>query len=137
MSLDKVLSGDLVADYRELLVDALERARAKLEYSAIGASFCGELFTIGDLRRVYVAVWGVELDPANFCSQGAVSRWASWSRQARLCRRGPGDRRASTDSAPPETFIRLSHADPEIGRMHQRQHATWTYPQTTNPEEDR
>ncbi len=61
-----MLAGSLAFDHRELLVDALERARAKLEYSSIAASFCGEVFTIGELRRVYEAIWGVELDPANF-----------------------------------------------------------------------
>ena len=53
-------------DHHELLVDAVERARAKLEYSSIAASFCGDVFTIGELRRVYERIWGVELDPANF-----------------------------------------------------------------------
>jgi 8-oxo-dGTP diphosphatase len=44
----------------------VERARAKLEYSPLGAAFCEPEFTIAELRRVYEAVWGTTLDPRNF-----------------------------------------------------------------------
>jgi 8-oxo-dGTP diphosphatase len=44
----------------------VERARAKLEYTSLGASFLEEPFTVAELRRVYEAVWGHELHPANF-----------------------------------------------------------------------
>ena len=30
------------------------------------ASFCGEVFTVAELRRVYEAVWGARLDASNF-----------------------------------------------------------------------
>ena len=53
-------------DHQEILTDAVERARSKLEYSPIGAAFCAEPFTINELRQVYEAVWGCELDPRNF-----------------------------------------------------------------------
>ena len=56
-------------DHSIMLADAVERARAKLEYSPLAASFCREPFTIGQLRRVYEIVWGKEkydIDPANF-----------------------------------------------------------------------
>jgi 8-oxo-dGTP diphosphatase len=65
---EQVTSGhlELAFDHGRILEDALERAKAKLEYSPLGAAFCGEEFTIGQLRAVYEAVWGTRLDPRNF-----------------------------------------------------------------------
>jgi 8-oxo-dGTP diphosphatase len=56
----------LAFDHAEILADAVERARGKLEYSPIAADFCAEEFTIDELREVYELVWGVHLDPADF-----------------------------------------------------------------------
>ena len=56
----------LAFDHARVLDAGVERARAKLEYSSVATAFCGEEFTIADLRRVYEAVWGVALDPRNF-----------------------------------------------------------------------
>jgi 8-oxo-dGTP diphosphatase len=56
----------LAFDHATVLASGVERARAKLEYSPVATAFCGEEFTIADLRRVYEAVWGVPLDPRNF-----------------------------------------------------------------------
>ncbi len=65
---DRVLGDDgaLAFDHARILGDGVERARAKLEYSPLGAAFCGDKFTIAQLRGVYEAVWGVRLDPRNF-----------------------------------------------------------------------
>jgi 8-oxo-dGTP diphosphatase len=58
---------DLLAfDHATVLAAGVERARAKLEYTPLGAAFCGEQFTVAELRKVYEAVWGVPLDPRNF-----------------------------------------------------------------------
>ena len=53
-------------DHRAVLAAGVERARAKLEYSPLAASFCADEFTVAELRRVYEATWGVPLDPRNF-----------------------------------------------------------------------
>lgn len=62
----EALAGDLAFDHGTILRDGVERARAKLEYTSLGTAFCPAEFTISELRRVYEAVWGVEIDPRNF-----------------------------------------------------------------------
>lgn len=56
----------LAFDHAQILRDGVERARAKLEYSPLGAAFCPPEFTVAQLRAVYEAVWGQPLDPRNF-----------------------------------------------------------------------
>lgn len=63
---DLLGSGRLAFDHERILADGVERARAKLEYSPLAASFCAEEFTVADLRRVYEVVWDAHLDPRNF-----------------------------------------------------------------------
>jgi 8-oxo-dGTP diphosphatase len=63
---DVLARGRLSFDHAQIIGDGLERARAKLEYSSLGASFCREEFTVAELREVYETVWGVQLDPRNF-----------------------------------------------------------------------
>lgn len=59
-------SNALAFDHGRILGDGVERARAKLEYSPLATAFCGEDFTIAELRRVYEVVWATSLDPRNF-----------------------------------------------------------------------
>lgn len=91
--------GQLAFDHDKILGEALERVRAKLEYSDLATLFCAEPFTIGELRRVYEVVWGVALDPRNFSRKvhattglivptGQVRRQET-GRPAALYRRGP------------------------------------------------
>jgi 8-oxo-dGTP diphosphatase len=63
-----VLNGkvDLAFDHRRIVRDAVERVRDDLDLRGIATAFVGTTFTLAELRSVYEAVWGVQLDAANF-----------------------------------------------------------------------
>jgi 8-oxo-dGTP diphosphatase len=63
-----VLNGkiDLAFDHLQIVRDAIERVRIELEVTGVATAFVGPTFTLAELRAVYEAVWGVELDAANF-----------------------------------------------------------------------
>lgn len=63
-----VLNGkiDLAFDHLQIVRDAIERVRIELEVTGVATAFVGATFTLAELRAVYEAVWGVQLDAANF-----------------------------------------------------------------------
>ncbi|MFD3560796.1 NUDIX domain-containing protein [Streptomyces sp. NPDC058686] len=98
---EAVLSGEtpLAFDHRRIAADGIERARTKIEFSALATAFCGESFTIAELQQVYEAVWGTTLDTRNFyrkvqATKGFIvpagaDRRTTGGRPARLYRAGP------------------------------------------------
>jgi 8-oxo-dGTP diphosphatase len=100
---DEVLTESLplAFDHQRIVADGVERARSKLEHSAIATAFCGPTFTISELQQVYEAVWDVRLDPRNFYRkiQGTrdfvvpvgPNKRAGNGRPARLFRAGSSD----------------------------------------------
>jgi 8-oxo-dGTP diphosphatase len=63
-----ILNGkiELAFDHARIVRDAIERVRVELEVSGVATAFVGATFTLAELRAVYEAVWGVQLDAANF-----------------------------------------------------------------------
>jgi 8-oxo-dGTP diphosphatase len=98
----KVLKASLplAFDHVRIVADGVERARSKLEHSAIATAFCGPTFTISELQQVYEAVWDVQLDPRNFYRKiqgtrdfvvaAGPDKRAGVGRPARLFRAGQG-----------------------------------------------
>ena len=93
----------LAFDHTQILDDAVERARTRLEFTTLAAAFCGPAFTIGDLRKVYEVVWNTPLDPRNFSRKVAhtegfieptgTKRNPDTGRPAALYQRGPAQTR--------------------------------------------
>lgn len=103
-------------DHRQIIADGVERAREKLERSALATSFCPPLFTISDLQEVYEAVWGVRLDPRNFFRKvqsvdgfivpAGPTRKTESGRPARLFRPGSIQKLHPPMNRPPEAAAR-------------------------------
>ncbi|MFB9662199.1 NUDIX domain-containing protein [Glycomyces mayteni] len=63
---DDDLYMNLAFDHARILEDALEQARALLEQTSIGTTFCKEPFTISELRRVYEIIMDIQWNQGNF-----------------------------------------------------------------------
>jgi 8-oxo-dGTP diphosphatase len=85
---------NLAFDHNEIIQYALGRLRNKIEYSRIAHEFLSPTFTLAQLREVYEAVLGRELDPGNFRrmveSSGSVEE--------------TGERLAGTRHRPPKLY---------------------------------
>ncbi|MER7113541.1 NUDIX domain-containing protein [Saccharomonospora azurea] len=98
---EAVLAGgcELAFDHRKMVESGVERAREKIERTALATAFCDTTFTIAELQRVYEAVWGVRLDPRNFyrkvqnvpgfLTPAGSERRRTKGRPGRLFRAGP------------------------------------------------
>jgi 8-oxo-dGTP diphosphatase len=79
---DAELDGDLAAseDERELVAAAQVRLRAKLSYTNLGFALAPEIFTVSELRDVYVAALGHDVSATNLqrvlLRRGAIERVA-------------------------------------------------------------
>ena len=65
-TVDVAMATPLAFDHNEILQDGVERARAKLEYTDVAATFLPPQFTIAEVRGIYKSIWGFAPDPGNF-----------------------------------------------------------------------
>ena len=100
---------ELAFDHHQIVRDAAERVRAKLEYTALAARFCRPEFTISELREVYETIWNTDLDPGNFQRKVRVNRpFRRLGTSAPLA----SQRSASDFQAPRAMYMALPDANP-------------------------
>ena len=107
---------NLAFDHLRIVRDAVERVRVELEVSGIATAFVGTTFTMAELRAVYEAIWGVQLDAANFRrSVVAEDGWGHPDRAPGSARRS---RRQACGVVPRWTDVEARRTDsvPATGR---------------------
>jgi len=87
----------LAFDHAQIVRDSIERVRVELEASGIATAFVGQTFTMAELRSVYEAIWGVQLDAANF--RRSILAEEGW-----VVPTGRRARPGSSGGRPPELF---------------------------------
>lgn len=90
VAVDDVVGGkvELAFDHARIVRDAVDRVRVDLDLSGIATAFLGPTFTLAELRAVYEAVWGVQIDAANF-RRSVVSEDGWVTPTGRRARPGP------------------------------------------------
>jgi 8-oxo-dGTP diphosphatase len=112
-----VLNGkvELAFDHLRIVRDAIERVRVELEVSGVATAFVGTTFTLAELRAVYEAIWGVQLDAANF-RRSVVAEGGWVIPTGRRARPGPAGGR-------PAELYRAGRAWSHGGPLHRVQRA--------------
>ena len=83
----------LAFDHNDILATAIQRARAKIEYTNLATTFCNPEFTIAELRGVYETIWNTQLDPGNFTRKtSSADGFITPTGQTRHTRRGRSPR---------------------------------------------
>jgi ADP-ribose pyrophosphatase YjhB (NUDIX family) len=83
-------NSSLAFDHGEILRHGLEHTRTRLEHTTVATAFCDDLFTITDLRKVYEAVWGYELNPGNFHRKVVEETTGFVVKTGKVRKAGPG-----------------------------------------------
>ena len=79
---------ELAFDHDRIVRDAVDRVSVDLDLTGIATAFLGPTFTLAELRAVYEAVWGVQIDAANF-RRSVVSEDGWVTPTGRRARPGP------------------------------------------------
>lgn len=66
VSINDLPAKNLAFDHSEIISDAVERLKNKVNYSLVPAHFLGEEFTLSELKNVYEVILGEALDKSSF-----------------------------------------------------------------------
>lgn len=66
VSVKDIGSMDLAFDHKQIIIDAVDRLKNKVNYSLIPAHFLGQEFTMSELKKVYEAILEEKIDKSSF-----------------------------------------------------------------------